>query len=144
MAYVEPTRTDFLSRYPEFSSLDTALIDEVLAEAIAEVSDSWIEDDRRRAQMLLTAHWLMTEGRLSSGTSAGVAGGPIKSMVEGDVEIAFSASQDGSAAGWTGNPNLGHNLRAYPGFTTESYRATVYGLRYLDLKSRSFPAIATA
>ncbi len=143
MAYVQPTTTDFLARYPEFSSVSPSKLSLVLQESIDDVSDSWIESDRRRAQMLLTAHMLTIEGHLGSSGAFGSAGGPVKSYKEGDVEVEFATTQDGGGA-WTSNPQLGNNLRAYPGLVTESYTATVYGIHYLDLKQRSFPQIATA
>jgi hypothetical protein len=127
MAYTAPTATSFKARYPEFTPVSDDLITLVLDEAIAQVGDTWLERDRARAQMLLTAHMLTMEGepaRTNTGNGVG-SSGAVKRRKVGDVETEFAGfgtGADGSAA--TG------------------YASTVYGQEFAALMRKNFPAIA--
>ena len=130
MAYQAPTPATFKLRYPEFQAVSDALIQLVLDDAIGDVGDTWVEKDRARAQMLLTAHILTMEGepgRSEAGAAGAAAGtGQVKRDKVGDVETEF-ATPSSSGAG---------------GSTLSSYGQTFYGQQYLELLRKNFPAIA--
>ena len=125
MAYVAPTPATFKLRYTEFTAVSDTLVGLVLAEAIAQVGDTWLERDRSRAQMLLAAHTLTMEGepgRSSSGQgSAGT--GFVKRRKVGDVEVEFAGPGGGSG-----------------GSAATGFAATTYGPEYMSLMRRNFPA----
>ncbi len=127
MPYVAPTASTFKARYPEFDAVSDVLIGLVLQEAFDEVGDTWLERDRARAQMLLTAHKLTMEGEPDRTTTGqGTAGtGAIKRDKVGDVETEFAgvttSAGDSSALG---------------------YGLTTYGREFAALMRKNFPAIA--
>lgn len=117
----------FKVRYAEFAEVSDALVSMMLAEAADEVGDTWLERDRPRARMLLTAHKLTMEGEPDrTSTGAGSAGtGLIKRDKVGDVETEFA----GVAASAGDTSAMGHGL-------------TVYGREFAALMRKNFPAIA--
>lgn len=124
MAYVAPTPTTFKARYPEFVTVSDSLIALVLGEAFDQVGDTWLERDRARAQMLLTAHNLTMEGepgRTATGSSS-AGTGFVKRRKVGDVEVEF-ATPGGSSGGSSGN----------------GFSSTSYGQEYLRLMRLNFP-----
>lgn len=132
MSYVSPTTTVFKARYPEFSVVSDELVTLVLNESIDVVGDTWLEKDRAKAQMLLTAHTLSMEGEparskaISNGSNvASVQSGEVTSMKVGDVSVTYSGRSQSSS---------GNNL----GEITKEYLKTPYGTRYLELMKRSF------
>lgn len=127
MAYTQPTAATFKARYPEFMPVSDALVGLVLQEAFDEVGDTWLERDRARAQMLLTAHRLTLEGepdRTSTGASI-AATGVIKRDKVGDVETE-----------WAGVSGSGS------GSSSSGYGSTTYGQEFAALMSKNFPAVA--
>jgi hypothetical protein len=125
MAYVVPDAATFKVRYPEFAPVPDALVSLVLQEAVDQVGDSWLDRDRARAQMLLAAHYLTTEGEptrtLTSESSA--ERGQVKMEKAGDHQREYfgvTASADATDADLT---------------------STEYGRRYLALLRLNFPAI---
>lgn len=122
MAYVAPTPTTFKARYPEFTPVSDALVGLVLNEAIAQVGETWLERDRARAQMLLTAHNLTLEGEpartVSGSASAGT--GSVKRVRVGDVETEFASPGASS------------------GVSMGIYGSTTYGQQYLALLRMNF------
>jgi hypothetical protein len=126
MPYVQPTAASFKARYPEFTPVSDALIDLVLLEAIDQVGDTWLERDRARAQVLLTAHKLTLEGEPGrSETGQGAAGtGFIKRDKVGDVETEFAtpAAASGSSSSYGG------------------YGGTIYGQEFWMLLKMNFPS----
>lgn len=116
MAYVAPTPTTFKARFPEFAPVSDALVGLVLDEAFAAVGETWLERDRARAQMLLTAHLLTIEGepdRTVSGTaSAGT--GSVKRIKVGDVETEFASpgASSGVSMGVYGSTTYGQQFAA--------------------------------
>lgn len=125
MPYVAPTATTFKARFPEFCDVSNGLIDLVLAEAIAQVGDTWLERDRARAQMLLAAHTLTLEGepdRTTSGASS-AGTGTLKRRKVGDVEVEFTGV--GGGAGASGG---------------SGFASTTYGVEYMRLMRVNFPA----
>lgn len=127
MAYTAPDAGTFKARYPEFAPVSDTLINLVLAESFDEVGDTWLERDRARAQMLLTAHKLTMEGEPGRTTTGeGIAAtGPIKRDKVGDVETEFM--------GVTSSDNAGSSL---------GYGLTHYGREFAALMRKNFPAIA--
>lgn len=126
--YIEPTAADLKARFPEFASVADATLELILAEAIGQVGDTWLERDRRPAQLYLAAHMLAMEGEparsMGSGTVGGVTG-PMKSRTVGDVRTEF--------AGFAGAG----------GATTDAgYETTAYGKQFLRLLRLNFPPIA--
>jgi hypothetical protein len=124
MAYVAPTPTTFKARYPEFAPVSNDLITLVLAEAVDQVGDTWLERDRARAQMLLAAHTLTMEGepgRTASGSGI-AATGAVKRRKVGDVEVEFAGFSGGSGAG-----------------SGSGYAATSYGQEFMALMRKNFP-----
>ncbi|MDO9417030.1 DUF4054 domain-containing protein [Pararhizobium sp.] len=125
MAYVPPTASTFKARYPEFVTVSDVLVTLVLADAIAQVGETWLERDRARAQMLLTAHMLSMEGepgRSATGNGVGNSG-PVKRRKVGDVETEF-AGAGGAAGGASGLDGL--------------YGSTEYGKQFLALLRMNF------
>jgi hypothetical protein len=123
MAYVPPTASDLKQRFPEFIAVSDTLVALILAEASAQVGETWYERDRKPATLYLAAHMLAMEGepgRTAGGTSGGTSG-PVRRRKVGDVETEFAGFSASSAS---------------------EYGSTAYGLRFLDLLRRNFPAVA--
>lgn len=127
MAYVPPTAADLKARFPELATVPDTLVDLILAEASAQVGDTWIERDRNPAALYLAAHMLAIEGEpgrsKSNGADATGASGPLKRFKVGDLETEFAGF--GSVSGDFGN-----------------YGLTAYGQRYLELLRKNFPAVS--
>lgn len=126
MAWTPPTVEEFKTRYPAFADVADATVQATLDEAVGDVGESWIESDRTPAVLALTAHLLASQG-LGVGAGGGGAAivGTVKRRKVGDVEVEFAGS---------GGKSTGGSL--------DIYRTTSYGLRYLQLMRRSFPAVA--
>lgn len=127
MAYVPPTAADLKARFSEFTTVSDALVNLILAEAQAQVGETWLERDRKPATLYLAAHMLAMEGepgRSAGGTGGGVSG-PVKRRKVGDVETEF-AGFGGSSGGASGS----------------GYEQSAYGQGYLRLLRLNFPAVA--
>lgn len=126
MAYVAPTPTTFKARFPEFTPVSNDLIAVVLAEAIAQVGETWLERDRARAQMLLAAHTLTMEGEPGRSTSGqgGAGTGTVKRRKVGDVEVEFNGFGSTSSGGYNG------------------FGSTSYGQEFAALMRKNFPPVA--
>lgn len=127
MAWTAPTVEEFKTRFPVFAAVADSTVQTVLDEAVGEVGPSWIETDRTPGVLYLTAHLLADQvpGGSGAGGSAAVTG-PIRRRKVGDVETEFAGVAGGSSTGGA----------------LDSYRGTAYGIRYLSLMRRNFPAIA--
>lgn len=128
MVYVPPTAEEVKARFPEFAPVSDTLINLLLAEAIPQVGETWVERDRKPATLYLVAHMLAMEGepgRTTTGTGIGVSG-PMRRRKVGDVETEFAA--------------FGANSRG--GTSATGYDATTYGQRFLELMRKNFPAVA--
>lgn len=138
MVYEAPTVASFKARYPEFEPVDAGLLQLVLGDAIAQVGDTWLEMDRARAQMLLTAHFLTIEGEparsqaIASGGASGGYSGPITKRSVGDVSTEYGAAANEAASSG--------GMAA----STAGYETTRYGRLFLDLMRKNFPAIRVA
>jgi hypothetical protein len=130
MAYTEPTVENFKIRYPEFAPVSESLVQMILDEAINAVGETWIERDRAKAQMLLTAHELAMAGepgRTNSGQNLGATTGAMKRRKVGDVEVEFAGVSGSSGSG---------------GGASSVYGLTTYGQQYLALVRLNFPGVA--
>ena len=103
MAYVPPTAADLKARFPEFTDVSDTLVNLILAEASAQVGETWIERDRKPATLYLAAHMLAMEGEpgRSAGGTGGGTSGPVRRRKVGDVETEFAGF--GSPAGGGGS-----------------------------------------
>lgn len=136
MAYVAPSLATFRARFPEFAPVSDALVSLILSDAISQIGDTWYERDRAKAQLILAAHLLASEGEparssdISNGGdgSATLASGALRRRKVGDVEVEF-AGQPSSSGG------------AGAGRLDAAYGSTIYGLRFLELMRLNFPAI---
>lgn len=117
----------FRARYPEFAPVSDALISLVLSESLDSIGDTWLQKDRTKAQMLLAAHKLATEGepaRSSGNGGGGSTSGAVKRMKVGDVEVEYAGFGSGSGSG-----------------AASGFASSVYGQRYLALMRLNFPGI---
>lgn len=125
MSFVVPTVVTFLGRFPAFQGVDHHLIQQVLDESAARVSNSWSEADYTLARMYYTAHILTLDGQ-GSGVEAKIqaqAAGFFQSISTGSVSL-----------------NRGSNYG--PGKDDSLLSTTTYGQRYRELLRRNFSGIA--
>lgn len=120
MAYSVPTVADFKARYPAFATVSDATVGAFLAEGIEKVGVTWIDSDRRSAQMVYTAHLLTLEG-LGESKEAQLAG--FKSLSVGSLSLS-RGEVSADAYGTLGS--------------------TSYGQRFIELRRLSFPGIAVS
>jgi len=128
MVYVPPTAADLKARFSEFAAVPDTLVNLILAEAQAQVGETWLERDRKPATLYLAAHLLAMEGepgRSAGGTGGGVSG-PVKRRKVGDVETEFA----------------GFGVAGGGAATDASYEMTAYGRQFLRLLRLNFPAVA--
>lgn len=134
MAYVDPTAAEIKTRFPEFAAVDDALISLAIAETASFVDTSWIEADYKPAKMHLAAHLLFIGGALNADVEGGAVPnsttGEVQSVKVGDVSVNFASGTSSSSVGGT----LGSDLLALG--------STTYGLWFLALRKRNFPAVA--
>jgi hypothetical protein len=132
-----PSIEDFLDRYPEFAPFDERQIILVLAEVVQEVGESWITYDRTAATLALTAHRLYSEQSTiaslggTSAVSGGATSGPITRETVGPLSVQYNKGNTSSSGGTVGMSSAGIDLESSP-----------YGVRFLELVRRSFPAVA--
>ena len=86
---------DFVDRFPEFSSLDPAIINRKLDEAARRISFTYLYPRGDDAHGYLTAHLLATSPG-AGGT--GGAGGQISSVTAGRVTVNYGSSTGASAS----------------------------------------------
>lgn len=133
MAYVPPTAADLKARFPEFAPVSDTLVNLILAEAIPQVGETWLERDRFPATLYLAAHMLAMEGEpmrsIGGSGSTDWMNGPIKRDKVGDVETEFAGFNLGGGEGASGASG-------------SEYALTRYGQMYLSLLRRNFPAVA--
>lgn len=127
-----PTAAQFKARFPEFSCVSDALVDQVLAETTAAVGDGWVERDRLLAINYLTAHMLAMEGEpdrskaiVEDRSVANAQSGPVSSVKIGDVAVTYAGkTAEGAGSGM--------------GPVTAEYQKTDYGQRYYTLLRKNF------
>ena len=125
MAFTVPTADSLKSRFPSFDALDDATIDYALAEAAAQVDDSWLSQaDFTLGRLLYAAHILTVEGR-GTGAEAKVAGGlaAFKTIKSGALTLTRSDEAEAVGGG---------------------IETTTFGKRFVRLQglNRSGPALA--
>lgn len=123
MAYTAPTAAEVKARFPEFAAVDDSVINAVIAEAGSFVDDSWIEADATTAAMFYVAHELVMAGQGTSAAAKVAQVGDFSRIKSGDLEVQRNA---GSAQVASANGTLGLSR---------------YGLKFLELRGRSFPGI---
>lgn len=144
--YTEPEVADVKRKFPGFIGVADEVVELFLAEAISMVGDTWVEKDRRNAQLYYTAHLLAAQGFTgatvvidSSGNISAEESSPVNSNrvtmhKVGDVQIQYEATNAAVMAsngqGTVGGSNGQLDLSS-----------TVYGQMYLRLMRLSFPAI---
>jgi hypothetical protein len=116
--YIPPTADDFFKRFPKFDdgSLDIEYqVEGLIAEAMTQVDDSWLQKDYAPAIMYLVAHMMTAEG--------------------GDIVDRAGAIQSES---------FGPMSRSYAAgtATADQLSSTEYGRRYVALRSKNFPGVA--
>jgi hypothetical protein len=124
MTITPPAAAELQARYPEFAGVGTGLIDLIIADAAAYVDTTWRTVDQIPAILALAAHMLAVEGKGTGGGSA--VSGPVSSVKVGDVSTTFAGVASGGAASMDG------------------FGSTSYGLAFLRLRRRNFPAVAVA
>jgi len=132
MPYVQPTVSIFKIRYPEFEVVNNELVELVLAESILAVGECWLEKDRAKAQMLLSAHTLAMEGepaRSNALQTGGVVNSPSAGQMielqDRDVKVKLSDKQAQIAE----NSGLGEQGKRF--------MQTTYGGEYYQLLRRN-------
>lgn len=118
--FTAPTYADFIARFPKYAAPSLqAQIEALLAEALVQVDDSWLEDDRTPAILYLTAHLVSMETGQSVDRS-----GSIVSESFGPMSISYGSSV---VAG-----------------DQSTFGQTEYGRRYAEYRDKNFPGIAIA
>ena len=96
MAYEAPTVADVQARFPEFATVDAALVGLILAEAMDEVGEAWPDDLRRRAQLYYTAGKLKDEGGSNRSSTSSYATGAIKAETIGPARVEYETRESGT------------------------------------------------
>jgi hypothetical protein len=128
MVYSPPTAADLKARFPEFVPVGDSLINLLLAEAGAQVGETWVKRDRKPATLYLAAHLLTMEGepgRTATGQSS-AASGPVRRRKVGDVEMEFATP---GATGRFAQASIGLD-------------GSVYGQQFMRLQRLNFPGVA--
>lgn len=112
MAYTPPTVDQFQERFPKFAAADTDLLELLLAEAMTQVDDSWLEQDYATAIMYLMAHLYTMESGSQSDRP-----GSIVSESFGPLSTSYGSN---------GKPS------------SSDYDATEYGRRFKGLRDKNF------
>lgn len=131
MPYTAPTTADLKARYPAFAAVADVVVEAVLADTFIDVGESWIEAHRAPAMLALAAHWLQTQGANASAESVMLTGGigTVTEMRAGDTSLKFANPSDAGNGAGTGTGSA------------SAFSSTPYGRRFLELRSRSFPAV---
>ena len=113
----ELTAANIKLRFSEFENIDDAKIEFAIEEASRCIDDSWLAKDKNLAWAYLSAHYLMVSiSRSVSGTGQKVISERI-----GEISVTYSdPPQQSSETDMTTTP---------------------YGVRYLELVGKNFPAI---
>lgn len=127
-----PEATAFIARYPAFASVDAGVLALVLAEATAQVDETWILGDQIPAMMLYAAHILTLEGfgtnTVMVGETAMQVNGIITQMSAGDHSFTF---------GNPGRPSIALRTASELGLSE-----TIFGRRFAELLRRNSGDIA--
>lgn len=110
MAYTTPTAAEFKEIFPAFAATADATVDYWIGRAERVVDDSWMEDDRTHATMLLTAHYLTEQGQGTGAEAEAAAAGAsgFKTMRSGSLTLERFA--DGMAKGLYAGTSYGRQF----------------------------------
>lgn len=99
MAYVTPTKVDFVKRFPSFARVDDSVIESALLEASRRVDDTWTEEDFALGRMLYAAHVLTLDGHGSGYEAKAAAQGILgfQSISSGGVSVTTRSGASGSS-----------------------------------------------
>ena len=116
MAYIAPTPANLKLRYPDFSSVDDAVIQYWITDSARGVDESWFETDYQPARLALAAHYMSRNG-VGSGSNAQIPAG-VTAFRTGSMSVSFtdSAAAQQAAGG---------------------YSSTKYGQEYLEMLARN-------
>lgn len=109
------TASDLKERFEAFDGLSDARVELALVDARRQVDDSWLEDDRDRATILLACHYLILEDALGGGSST-IQTRTVQSEKLGDAQVNYYIPTGGEANN-----------------QVEGLEGTAYGKRYLSL-----------
>jgi len=110
MPYTPPDLATFAAVFTDFADIAEPSYDYWLARA-ERVIDTDYGDDQLHATMLLTAHYLASQG-IGAGTEAKVAGFAGASRVKsGDLELGWAAGATGNSTGGLTGTRYGRELR---------------------------------
>jgi hypothetical protein len=124
--HVVPTPKDIKARFPEFAGLADSTIAFAIEVAKRSVDVTWTAADHAIALAYLTAHILVTDGKMADNAAAASAVGPLVSESLGDASWTFA--QKASVVGLSG--------------MSAELATTSYGQRFLLLQRSNFPAVA--
>lgn len=130
MAYVIPTASDLKTRFPEFSTVDDAVVTARIEEATRMVDESWTEGDYATAIMLYACHLMALEG---------LGTGPDSQANTGQMAN-FQTIRSGQLTLTRGTKSYGG------GDTGDWYASTRYGSRFWRLlkQNQGGPGVAAA
>lgn len=124
MSFTPPTAAEVKARFPEFAAVADATIEAIIEEAASFVDDTWIEGDAPAAVMFYTAHELVMAGQGTSAAAKLSAIGDFSRIKSGDLEVSRGTQSTVTGSGADG-----------------TLAQSRYGLKFLELRARSFPAI---
>ncbi len=102
MAYVIPTAADLKARFPEFSTVDDAVVTARIEEATRMVDESWTEGDYATAIMLYACHIMALEG-LGTGPDSQANSGQManfQTIRSGQLTLTRKASAEAGSYDW--------------------------------------------
>jgi hypothetical protein len=127
-----PTAAAFKLRYRSFASVEDALVDLMIAEAVGAVNEDWTIADQQPGVLAYAAHLLTLDGY--GGVEAGGGNidvaGPVSAVQVGDVKTTFSTQS-----------RVRYTLRTA---SEGGLPDTAYGRHYLDLRRRNVAAVVVA
>jgi hypothetical protein len=126
MPYTVPTTDQFYERFPIFENYDEDALTAILAEAAAQIDNSWREQDYQPAIMYLAAHMIALDN-----SQAG------EEVQIGEPGTISSESFAGMSVSYASTPQAS-------GVSTSGYAATSYGRRYYQLLIKNKPGVVVA
>lgn len=115
MALDVPTADEVVERFPQFDGRED-LIDVLIVEAQAEVNETWLERDQKRAMMYWVAHSITMEDNSADNS------GQVQSETLGPISITYATP-------------------VQSGKTADKYNQTEYGRRFIEIRKRNFPGV---
>lgn len=115
MAYTEPDAATLKTRYPAFSAVADPTVEYWLTDARLIVTDTWAENDRAIAEMLLAAHNMALQGLgTAGGAVANLAAMGVTSFKSASMSVGFDAAQIAKAsAGGYASTTYGEQFMVY-------------------------------